>query len=83
LRLYQCETTRQYFRGPAETLSSPYFAWLGGTVNFGIPQAGPDAFLEDQGLHKIIKQAETFMIEVTRTHNCSNPFYKVHPRRNN
>lgn len=52
------------------------------TVNFGIMNAGVDAFLYDGALMTKLASAETTIVQVFAAHTMSNRFYKVHPRRN-
>lgn len=51
-------------------------------ANFGCRHAGPDAFLGDPGLCAAVARAEVCVIEAGGVRNLSNPFYRVHPRRN-
>lgn len=52
------------------------------TVNLGVPQAGPDAFLNDPATLGVAQQAVATVVQVTAAQNVTNRFYAVHPRRN-
>ena len=49
-------------------------------VNLAIPQSGPDAYLADESILNIARGAVTCVIELGGVQNCSNAFYKTHPR---
>lgn len=51
-------------------------------VNFGWPNAGVDAFLKDAGLLDLVSDARAVVLQVPGAMNLCNPFYRVHPRRN-
>ncbi|WP_417733824.1 DUF6473 family protein [Roseovarius sp.] len=51
-------------------------------VNFGWPNAGVDAFLKDDGLVSLAREARAVVVQMPCAMNLSNPFYQVHPRRN-
>jgi hypothetical protein len=51
-------------------------------VNLAIPQSGPDAYLADESILNIARGAVACVIELGGVQNCSNAFYKTHPRRN-
>lgn len=51
-------------------------------VNFGWPNAGPDAFLNDEGIMTLGNGADAVILQILPTMNLSNPYYTVHPRRN-
>lgn len=51
-------------------------------VNFGIANAGPDVFLADDEVARIASGAAAVVVQVVGAHNQTNPFYAVHPRRN-
>lgn len=51
-------------------------------VNLGIPNCGPDAFVAEPGLKRIIAEAQTVVIQAMGAQNVSNRYYSVHPRRN-
>lgn len=51
-------------------------------VNLGVMNAGIDAVALDDGLMRILAQAEVVVIQATGAQNISNRYYTVHPRRN-
>jgi hypothetical protein len=51
-------------------------------VNLGVPQAGPDAYLNDPATLDVARQACATVVQVTSAQNVTNRFYSVHPRRN-
>ncbi|QFT82263.1 hypothetical protein FIU89_16680 [Roseovarius sp. THAF27] len=51
-------------------------------VNLGQPNAGIDVMLGDTGLTRIASGAAAAVVQVPCAANLSNPFYKVHSRRN-
>ncbi|MBZ8117266.1 hypothetical protein KUD11_01255 [Roseovarius sp. LXJ103] len=51
-------------------------------VNFGLPNAGIDVFLNDPGVLSIANNARLVVLQVPPALNMSNRFYTVHPRRN-
>ncbi|MTJ03808.1 MAG: hypothetical protein FH759_03805 [Sediminimonas qiaohouensis] len=51
-------------------------------VNFGWPNAGVDAFAVDPDILYAASQAIVNVVQITGAHNVTNPFYSVHPRRN-
>ncbi len=51
-------------------------------VNLGQPNAGIDVMLGDPGLVRITSGAAAVVVQVPCAANLSNPFYKVHSRRN-
>ncbi len=51
-------------------------------VNLGIANAGPDVFLADDEIARIATGAAAVVVQVVGAHNQTNPFYTVHPRRN-
>lgn len=51
-------------------------------VNLGQPNAGIDVMLGDPGLVRIASGAAAAVVQVPCAANLSNPFYKVHSRRN-
>jgi len=51
-------------------------------VNFGLPNAGPDVLLRDTGLLDLACGASAVVVQVPCAMNLSNPYYDVHPRRN-
>ena len=53
-----------------------------GCANLGIKNAGPEVFLKDAEILSVAQNAEAVVMEVMGAANQSNPFFKVHPRRN-
>lgn len=51
-------------------------------VNFGLLNAGVDAFLNDETVIEAAREARITVMQVTGAQNNSNRLYKVHPRRN-
>ncbi|QCO58002.1 hypothetical protein EOK75_15165 (plasmid) [Pseudorhodobacter turbinis] len=51
-------------------------------VNLGCMNAGPDVFLKDPEVLDITSGAALTIVQVVGAANLSNPFYAVHPRRN-
>lgn len=51
-------------------------------VNFGVSNAGIDAFLNDCFILDAANGAQVTVIQIIGAHNLSNRFYSVHPRRN-
>lgn len=51
-------------------------------VNLGCKGAGTEAFVRDPDILDIASGASAAVIQVMGAQNCSNRFYKVHPRRN-
>ena len=51
-------------------------------VNLGIENAGIDAYLNDPGALVTASNAQAAVIQLACSHNTSNRFYSVHPRRN-
>ena len=51
-------------------------------VNLGNQSAGPDVFLHDTAIQSLCHDAAATVIQIPPATNLSNPFYKVHPRRN-
>jgi Domain of unknown function (DUF6473) len=51
-------------------------------VNLGIANAGPDVFLADDEIARIATGAAAVVVQVLGAHNQTNPYYAVHPRRN-
>lgn len=51
-------------------------------ANFGWPNAGPDVILNDAGLLDLATGARAVVLQVLPAMNLSNPYYTVHPRRN-
>ena len=52
------------------------------TLNLGVVNAGPEAYLNEPGIVDLANRAEVIVLEITGAQNCSNRFYTVHPRRN-
>ncbi|SFI83483.1 DUF6473 family protein [Jannaschia pohangensis] len=51
-------------------------------VNLGILNGGLDAFVLDDGVLRVLANAETVVVQAMGAHNMSNRYYTVHPRRN-
>ena len=51
-------------------------------VNFGVSNAGIDAFLNDCFVLEAANDAQVTVIQIIGAQNLSNRFYTVHPRRN-
>lgn len=51
-------------------------------LNLGVPQAGPDAWLNDPDILRLAAGARLRVLQVPGAVNLSNRFYSVHPRRN-
>lgn len=51
-------------------------------VNLGCQSAGPDAFLQDPALQSLCHDAVATVIQIFGASNLTNPYYRVHPRRN-
>lgn len=51
-------------------------------VNFGLQNAGVDAFLHDPTVMEVAERARVTVVQVMGAQNMSNRFYAVHPRRN-
>ncbi|WP_050525640.1 DUF6473 family protein [Pseudorhodobacter aquimaris] len=51
-------------------------------VNLGCMNAGPDVFLKDPEALDIASGADLTIVQVVGAANLTNPFYAVHPRRN-
>jgi hypothetical protein len=51
-------------------------------LNLGVPQAGPDAFLNEPAVLQMAARARMRFLTVPGAVNISNRFYTVHPRRN-
>jgi hypothetical protein len=48
----------------------------------GVRNAGPDVYLRDPVLLDMIAQSDHAIVQVMGAANMSNPYYRVHPRRN-
>lgn len=51
-------------------------------VNFGLPNAGIDAFTQDPFVIGAAARADVTVLQVMGAQNMTNRFYSVHPRRN-
>jgi hypothetical protein len=51
-------------------------------ANFGLHNAGLDAFVRDEALLQFASDAPVVVLQAMGAHNMSNRFYSVHPRRN-
>ncbi|WP_093038295.1 DUF6473 family protein [Roseovarius azorensis] len=51
-------------------------------VNLGWANAGVDVFLMDEGLLALAHRARAVVLQIPSAMNLSNPYYRVHPRRN-
>jgi hypothetical protein len=51
-------------------------------INLGCMNAGPDVYLNDPDILRIVSRAELAVVQVMGAQNLSNRFYAVHPRRN-
>ena len=51
-------------------------------VNLGLPNAGPDVLACDPGLVQMAQRAHAVVLQLPCAMNLGNPFYRVHPRRN-
>ncbi len=51
-------------------------------ANFGIVNAGVDAFLKDPCLLELCKNSQQTVIQIMGAQSLSNDYYAVHPRRN-
>ena len=51
-------------------------------LNLGAQHSGAGFCTEDDAIHEIIENAQVVFIEALSIVNQSNPFYRVHPRRN-
>src|SRR6056297_565899 len=51
-------------------------------VNLGLPNAGPDVLACDPGLLQTAQRARAVVLQLPGAMNLGNPFYRVHPRRN-
>ncbi|KIC12483.1 hypothetical protein RA19_02315 [Leisingera sp. ANG-M1] len=51
-------------------------------VNLGSVNAGLDSFVQDETLIGIAREAEVSVLQMLGAQNISNPYYRVHPRRN-
>ena len=51
-------------------------------LNLGAQHSGAGFYIEDDAIHEIIENAQVIFVEAPIVVNQSNPFYRVHPRRN-
>lgn len=51
-------------------------------ANLGQQNAGPDVFLNDAALLQACQKASVVVVQLLGAQNISNPYYSVHPRRN-
>ena len=51
-------------------------------VNFGLLNAGVDAFVHDPFVRNTAAQADVTVVQIMGAQNMTNRFYAVHPRRN-
>ncbi|MGX0903150.1 hypothetical protein ACSSV8_001726 [Roseovarius sp. MBR-79] len=51
-------------------------------LNLGVPNAGPDLWLASGGPLPLVQSARAVVLQIPCGMNLSNPFYAVHPRRN-
>lgn len=51
-------------------------------LNLAQPQAGPDLYLKDPALLPLAAGAEAAVVQLPGLTHLSNPYYRVHPRRN-
>ena len=51
-------------------------------LDLGAQHSGAGFYVEDDAIHEIIENAQAIFIEAPSVVNQSNPFYRVHPRRN-
>ncbi|SFO82545.1 DUF6473 family protein [Tranquillimonas alkanivorans] len=55
---------------------------IGICLNLGCVIAGPTAFLSDPTVMDLVTGAQVVVLQITGAHNLSNPFFRVHRRRN-
>lgn len=51
-------------------------------ANFGVHNAGPDLFLADPVIRQLLAGSKAMVLQAMPAQNLSNPFYRVHPKRN-
>ncbi|MBY6057719.1 hypothetical protein KUV26_14470 [Leisingera daeponensis] len=51
-------------------------------VNLGSVNAGLDSFVQDDSLIEVARNARVTVVQMLGAQNISNPYYRVHPRRN-
>lgn len=70
-------------RGASPGLAAALAGRIGGRhVNLGSPHAGPQAILRDPVVLPLAASAGVCVVEAGGVATQSNPFYRVHPRRN-
>ncbi|MCU0800818.1 MAG: DUF6473 family protein [Rhodobacteraceae bacterium] len=88
-----CDLTGRYVAviGGTETfgkyVTAPYPDHLAASlgmpvVNLGVANAGPELLATEAEVMRIAAAAQAVVVQVVGAHNQSNPFYTVHPRRN-
>ncbi len=79
------------FLGSTETygkfVEKPFPSLVGGALgmaalNLGCVNAGIDAFLEDETVIDLCRDARSVVVQAMGAHKMSNRLYRVHPRRN-
>lgn len=79
------------FLGGSETygkfVDTPYVGMLEqdlgrDCINLGCANTGLDAYLQDRDLLNLARGADLAVVQIMGVQNLSNPFYRVHPRRN-
>lgn len=74
------ETYGKFLERPWPALLEPE---LGATcLNLGWPNAGPDVWLAPGNPLALVQRARAVVLQIPCAMNLSNPFYAVHPRRN-
>jgi hypothetical protein len=68
-------------------LEAPFSTQLGAATgmsvaNFGVRNAGWDAFMKDPAVLEAASSARVCLLQIVGAQNTSNRFYRVHPRRN-
>lgn len=74
------ETYGRFVERPWPALLEPELGT--GCVNLGYPNAGPDLWLASGGPLALTQGARAVVVQIPCGMNLSNPFYRVHPRRN-
>jgi len=74
------EVYGRYLERPWPTLLEGQVSRI--VVNLGIENAGIDAYLNDPGAIVTAAKADVCVVHLACSHNTSNRFYSVHPRRN-
>lgn len=76
-------STEVYGRFVAQPFPALLEARLGRpVVNLGVVNAGPEVFAADPAVREIAAHAPILVVQAMGAHNLSNPYYAVHPRRN-